>query len=178
MINLEETKTNLKLRFLFSKFGAAYIRFKNKNNYTPYTVSLYEMCEKTNLEYFLPCRNRIFRAAEEDEKLMDFLYINHLKPADINLDSRGIMIFDYILANYFGAEYVARTYNYVQKRDQLEYLVFRLPGEIKKYKTEQLKQTLAALESAQAEMCDDGFLKKIIQITEHEINRRKRCNLF
>ena len=78
-------------------------KIKPDKGFTPYTMSLYKLCEQTGKpEYFNQIRNRIYRELEENESLSDYVRISTDHLENIFLCNDGVLIFSEILIDYFG----------------------------------------------------------------------------
>ncbi|MGN0537155.1 MAG: hypothetical protein ACI4M3_04170 [Acutalibacteraceae bacterium] len=146
---------------------------KHEGEFMPYRASLRLMCEKYAIpEYFNAIRNRIYREAEKNDILNDYLYISLDNLEDIYFDSTGIVALWDILKGYFDEDFLRNFRRWLSAVNKEEEYYFNFAKAVKTAKISQLTDLKQAYEKYN-EVNNTDLCGRALTIVQAEIDRRK-----
>lgn len=114
---------------------------KYKDSFKPECLNLKALCEHHNRpEYFNQIRNRVYRAAEQNEELCDYILLDLNNLENIYLDTDGIIMFREILSGYFDLNELADIMVEMRRRNEMNKFIYDFKQALKTFSNKQLKE--------------------------------------
>lgn len=148
---------------------------RTQGDFKPCLTSVRKLCDHINKpEYFDQIRNRIERAATENEALWQYVIIGIDDLEDVKLSADGLLVFNDILFGYFDEEKISDLHKYMVAIDNLEKTKHNLKNQFKLFKSKDLRNmiNLSANTEDEAIKLSDSMIQRI----EEELKSRKKFN--
>jgi len=141
-----------------------------KNSFTPYTLSIYKLCESEGQpERFIQIKNRILWELEQNAELEEYVYLDMKEGyVDFLLTDDGMFIFSEILMSYFDDKLILDIYRNVRDKNKILKLDYDIKTQLKSLDKNTLKQYKNEYASK-----GDEISARCIQEIQQELNRRR-----
>jgi len=153
---------------------------KPKEEFTPYTISIYKMCERAEmLDFYNQILNRILREMEEDNKLMDYVRMSlDNEMLDFYLDDDGIFLLSDILMGYFGEKEIIDLWKYIRDLNKYSRNEYEFEQFFKSLTVKQLKEMITTYIAYTPKPGEEEAKQLVIDRFKQELKQRKKIFNF
>lgn len=149
---------------------------KRDDEFIAPSADVQQMCEEAgHPEYYVPLKNRIFRAMEADHSIMECVMVDLFQPDVIRLPEKGVVTLRDILTSYFKEEDIDALREYLHNQTELNQCEYSMRQNIKALSTVDLKKCIPEWDKMVSEnRLDSEAADRLKSMVTQELKERKR----